>query len=102
VYASTHSPARKRAGLQYWKKRRGLTAAGREALRRAALRNKPWLASTGPRTPEGKATVALNGKQRQAGELSVREARRSLAEELALAGDLATMRRRLAEMLGSG
>ena len=41
--------------------RRGpLTPRGRERLRQAALRNKPWRHSTGPRTPEGKAASREN------------------------------------------
>lgn len=43
------------ANRRNWAKRRGLTAAGRERIRRACLRNQPWRKSTGPRTPEGKA-----------------------------------------------
>ena len=40
--------------------RKGLTPAGRERLRRAAARNRPWRFSTGPRTPEGKARSRAN------------------------------------------
>lgn len=40
--------------------RKGLTPKGRERLRQAALRNKPWRLSTGPRTPEGKARSRAN------------------------------------------
>jgi hypothetical protein len=61
-------------------KRKGLTPEGRERLRQAALANRPWQFSTGPRTPEGKARVARNGKRRQLGPLSVREIRADLAE----------------------
>lgn len=61
----------------------------RAKLREAALRNQPWKRSTGPRTAAGKARVALNGKKRQKGRLSVREARRLVAD----VGDLVqTMR----------
>lgn len=38
----------------------GLTEAGRQRLREAARRNKPWLKSTGPRTPGGKAISSQN------------------------------------------
>ena len=41
-------------------KSKGLTPEGREQLRQAALRNRPWEHSTGPRTPEGKARSSLN------------------------------------------
>jgi hypothetical protein len=55
-----------------------LTAAGREKLRQAALTQKPWLHSTGPRTPEGKAKVGLNAKKRTAGVISAKQMRREL------------------------
>jgi len=58
-------------------------------LREAALRNKPWLRSTGPRTAVGKARAALNGKERQLGDVSVRELRCEL-------GDVGCMLERLA------
>jgi hypothetical protein len=48
-------------------------AKARERLRQAALKNKPWLLSTGPRTPQGKAKVAQNGRVRQLGSISVRQ-----------------------------
>ena len=43
------------------RKVRELTAEGRAALVAAILRSRPWLKSTGPRTPEGKARSARNG-----------------------------------------
>jgi len=48
------TPCRKR------KRRYRQTPAGREAKRAAALLHKPWLHSTGPRTPAGKRRSALN------------------------------------------
>ncbi len=48
------------ANRRNWAKRGPLTPAGRERLRRAALRNRPWERSTGPVTDEGKARSALN------------------------------------------
>ena len=74
------NPARSAAGRANRAKRRGLTADGRERLRAAALANRPWMHSTGPKSPEGKARVAQNGKRRQLGVLSVRELRAELAE----------------------
>jgi hypothetical protein len=62
-------------------------------LRAAALVNRPWLHSTGPKTAEGKARVAENGRGRQAGEPSVRELRRELAAVGGLAAALAALRR---------
>ena len=55
-------PRRVAAGKFHYAKRKGLTPEGLERLRAAALANKPWLHSTGPRTPEGKARSAANGK----------------------------------------
>ena len=61
-------------------KRKGLTPQGREKLRQTALLHQPWRYSTGPRTPAGKARVALNGKVRQLGIRSVREIKADLAD----------------------
>jgi hypothetical protein len=61
------SPRRVAAGKMNWARRGPLSAAGRERLRQAALRNKPWEYSTGPRTPAGRAKSAKNGKCRQRG-----------------------------------
>jgi hypothetical protein len=63
--------------------KRNLTPEGRQRLREAALRNKPWQYSTGPRTPEGKARVAQNGRWRQRGKKSKREIRAELAQAMA-------------------
>jgi hypothetical protein len=49
-------------------------------LRAAALANKPWRFSTGPRTAAGKQKVAANGKRRQKGSSSVRERRQQVAD----------------------
>ncbi len=43
-------PARVAAGRFHYAKRKGLTPEGRERIRAAALANKPWIRSTGPRT----------------------------------------------------
>ena len=48
------------ANRRNWAKWKGLTPEGRERLRQAALRNKPWKHSTGPRTPEGQARSRAN------------------------------------------
>jgi hypothetical protein len=76
-------------------KRRGLTAEGRQRLREAALANRPWEHATGPRTPQGKARAARNGKLRQKGALSTRELRAVVAGAVRLARDLAASRRLL-------
>jgi len=70
------NPRRVLAGRLNRRKWKGLTAAGRQRLREAALRNRPWEHSTGPRTLEGKRRSAVNGKRRQKGTASVRERRR--------------------------
>ena len=73
------SPKRVAAGKRNRAKRGPLTDEGREALRQAALANRPWDSSTGPRTPEGKARAARNCKALQTGVWSVRELRAELA-----------------------
>ena len=93
------SPRRVAAGKLNRQKRRGLTPEGRERLRQAARANRPWEHTTRPRTPEGKARAARNGKARQKGEQSVREVRRSLAEVVGLVNDMAAGRRLVAELL---
>jgi hypothetical protein len=87
------------AGKLNHAKRRGLTPEGRERLRQAALVGRPWQHATGPRTPEGKATSALNARARQKAERSVREVRRSVAELTSLVGDMARVRGLVADLL---
>jgi hypothetical protein len=70
---SSPNPRRVAAGKENRKKRGPLTERGRERLRDAILHNKPWLRSTGPRTPAGKARVAENGRVRQRGPKSIRQ-----------------------------
>jgi hypothetical protein len=78
------NPKRVAAGKRNRLKRKGLSPEGRERLRQAALANRPWASSTGPRTPQGKARSARNGKLLQKGELSDREIRAELAEAAAI------------------
>jgi hypothetical protein len=56
------NPRRVAAGKLNRRKHKGFTPEGRQRLRRAALENRPWLHATGPRTPQGKARAAANGK----------------------------------------
>ncbi len=56
-------------------KRKGLTEEGRKRLREAAMATKPWQHAKGPTTSEGRKQSVINGKVRQKGEFSVREAR---------------------------
>ena len=57
-----------------------ITAGGRQRLREVALANQPWRFSTGPRTTAGKQTAAANGRVRQLGPVSVREAKAEVAD----------------------
>lgn len=77
---SSLSPQRLAANRRNWLLRRGLTEAGRQRLREAALRNRPWAKSTGPRTEQGKTQARINGKLRQKGLLSTREIQAELRE----------------------
>ncbi len=86
------NPKRVAAGKRNRQLRKGLTPEGRERLRQVALLHKPWQYSTGPRTPAGKAKVALNGKVRQQGARSVREVRRDLADVRTLLAGLRAAR----------
>lgn len=88
----TPNPKRVAAGRLNRMKRKGLTPAGRERIRQATMRHKPWLHSTGPRTPEGKAKVAMNGRKHQIGSISVRQLRAQLAEIRKLAEEMQVAR----------
>jgi hypothetical protein len=68
------------AGRQNRTKRGALTSVGLQRLRDSAVRTKPWVHSTGPRTEAGKARVAMNGRKRQKGCLSVRDLRASVSD----------------------
>lgn len=73
--AKPKNPRRQAAGKRNQALRRGLSEAGRDRLREAALSHRSWELSTGPRTVAGKAIAAANGKRRQKGRYSVRELR---------------------------
>ena len=90
-------PRRVAANRRNRAKRKGLTPEGREKLRQSALKHRPWRYSTGPRTVEGKARVALAAKKRKAGELSLRELQRQLADVNRLFDGLVTARQMVAE-----
>ena len=89
------NPRRVAAGKRNRAKRQGLTAEGREKLRQQALVCQPWRQATGPRTPEGKARAAQNGKVRQTDVLSTRTLARELMELQRLLRDMASTRRLL-------
>ena len=82
------NPKRVAAGRLNWIKRRGLSPDGRERLRLAALRTKPWRHSTGPKTSIGKAKAAANGRKRQCGLVSLRELKADLCALRALLRDM--------------
>jgi hypothetical protein len=92
------NPRRVAAGRLNRMKRGPLTEEGRRKLREAALRNRPWEHGAGPRTQEGKARVALNGKARQKGNLSVRELRATLADVRELVRQMRETRARLSSL----
>ena len=96
------NPRRVAAGKRNRGKRQGLTAEGREKLRQQALLCQPWRQATGPRTPEGKARAAQNGKVRQTGVVSTRTLARELVEVQRLLRDMASTRRLLHEENGNG
>lgn len=72
------SPRRVAAGKLNRLKRQGLTDAGRQRLREAALANRPWLHSTGPTSEAGRVRSAANGRFRQSGATSKRQLRREM------------------------
>ena len=94
------NPKRVAAGYRNRLQRQGVTEAGRQRLREAALAHKPWLHSTGSRTPAGKARAALNGKGQQVDEVSQRAVRRELAGLDSVIEQLASLRRQLARDFG--
>jgi len=73
-----------------------LTAKGRERLRQSAMKNRPWTFSTGPKTPQGKARAAANGRGKQRGDTSIRQVRAELADVRSLIQEMAAGRRLLA------
>jgi hypothetical protein len=68
------------AALENLKKRKGFTPEGLQRVREAMIKFKPWRFSTGPRTPEGKARVAQNGRYLQKNPISQCQIRRLLAD----------------------
>jgi hypothetical protein len=78
------NPRRMAAGRRNRQLRGPLSPEARCKLRELALSRRPWEHSTGPKSPAGKKQAALNGKIRQTGPTSFREARREAAEIRAL------------------
>jgi hypothetical protein len=88
----TPNPRRVAAGKLNRAKRKPLSAEARERLRKAAIANKPWLHSTGPRTSAGKVKVAQNSRGRQKGGVSMRAVHRDLAEMRSLLAEMRALR----------
>ena len=59
------NPKRVEAGRRNRKKRQGLSEQGRQLLREAAHRNRPWDLATGPKTSKGKLKVVTNLPRRK-------------------------------------
>ena len=78
------NPKRVLAGRSNRMKRGPLPLESIYRMRDAINRNKPWQRSTGPRTPEGKAIVARNGRVRQINSRSIREIRADICEIICL------------------
>ena len=96
------SAARVAAGRLNRKLPGPLTDAGRRRLRDAALRDQPWRCSTGPRTENGKAAVALNGRKRMRGKTSARERRAIVAEASSLISQMAILRAQVSAQIAGG
>jgi len=76
--------------------RRPWTDEARTEQRERCLLNKPWKASNGPRTPQGKAKVAANGRGRKPNPGSARQLQMQLAGPSTLLGMMQAMRREMA------
>ena len=91
------NPRRVAAGKRNVTQRKGLSTAGRERLRQAALRGRPWVHSTGPQSAAGRAQSVVNGKRRQMGPVSTRELKAELAAVWSLIHELRDLRVELAK-----
>jgi len=68
------------------------TPEQRERYRQAALVNKPWLHTTGPKTAAGKARSAANNQQRQCCQLEAKLLREGKADVALLVKTMRMMR----------
>lgn len=84
--AHTPNPRRVEAGRRNRAKRKGSTPEERERHRQVAHQYQPWLHSTGPRTPEGKARIRASNQARQKGPLGIATIRAELADYRSLIG----------------
>ena len=90
-----NSPSRNTNAESLTSRKGKFTSARIEQLRQAALARRPWEKSTGPKTVEGKARSAANGRRRQKGALSVREKRAMASETTALMNAMRQLRQEL-------
>lgn len=81
------------------RKRRGLTPEGRQRLRDAIIFHQPWVDSTGPRSVEGKAKVAMNGRKTKRGYTGVREMQREISAVMAMICQMQTARAEVSSAL---
>ena len=91
------NPKRVAAGKRNVMRRKGLSTTGRDRLRQAALRDRPWLHSTGPRSAAGRSQSVVNGKRRQLGPVSTRELKAELTAVWSLIHELRDLRVELAK-----
>ena len=89
---SLPNPKTVAAGRRNRKLRGPLTPEGRERLRQAALANRPWTRSTGPKTQAGKAKSAANGAKQRKDQHSARQTRASVTDVGILAEQMARLR----------
>lgn len=74
----SRNPKRVAAGRLNQQRRQGLTEAGRLAVQSTILVHQPWRHATGPKSAEGKAMCAKNGRLTRKGFTGVRETARAL------------------------
>ena len=89
----THEPDAGRVTSRVHELKRKHTPEGLQRLRETALKNRPWQYTHGPRTPEGKAKVAENGRYAQKNAVSRRQMGKEVAEAHNLLTELAAVRR---------
>ena len=86
------------AGRLNRQKSHGLTALGHDKLRTTIRLNKPWLRSTGPVTPAGKARSSQNGCLTRRGNQGGRALRREMAVVASLIDESHDIRMRVSEL----
>jgi hypothetical protein len=74
-------------------KLKSISLDDRQRRREVALKYRPWQYATGPRTPEGKARVAENGRYAQKDAVSRRQREKEVAEARTLLAQMTALRR---------